>query len=148
MDREKFWSKIDIRNNDECWSWQGYISPFGYGLFYVDGQFKLAHRLTWMLVYGQITKPCVLHKCDNRPCCNPAHLFLGTRTDNHKDMMHKGRNKPAPIKNKYRAVLTDEQVKAIRQDYRPRVVSQRALAHKYGVTQANIYYILAGKTWS
>jgi hypothetical protein len=72
-----------------CWEWMGFIRPSGYGQVH---QNKLAHRVSWELHNGPIPNGVlVLHKCDNKSCVNPDHLFLGSHRDNTQDMMSKGR---------------------------------------------------------
>ncbi len=92
---ERFWRKVDRRGPDECWEWRGFRNEFGYGRTRhgrLDRGKQGAHRVAWALVNGTIPEGAhVLHRCDNPPCCNPAHLFLGTHTDNMRDMSEKGR---------------------------------------------------------
>jgi hypothetical protein len=77
---------------DECWSWTGPKLAGGYGRLSFQGIIDLAHRLTYLLFIGHIPDDCVLHRCDNPACCNPAHLFAGTHKDNTHDMINKGRD--------------------------------------------------------
>jgi hypothetical protein len=86
---EKLWDGIDTSGGDlACWEWQGPKYPSGYG--YLDG--KSVHRLIYEILVEPIPDGMmVCHKCDNPPCCNPAHLFLGTAQDNCDDMIRKGR---------------------------------------------------------
>lgn len=86
---EKFWAKVDRRGPDECWPWLGCLSTMGYGR---AGKKGYAHRLAWRLMRGPIPAGhYVLHRCDNPPCCNPSHLFLGDAAANARDMAAKGR---------------------------------------------------------
>lgn len=89
---ERFWQKIDIRGEDECWEWQGAIEKRdGYGRCTV-GKEGRAHRAAWMLTNGPIPAGLIIcHHCDNRKCCNPRHLFLGSHQDNQRDKWRKGR---------------------------------------------------------
>lgn len=88
----KFWDRVDVLSNDECWLWNGRIGPQGYGLWSVKHVNRPAHRIAWQLTNGEIPKGIfVCHKCDVRSCCNPTHLFLGTHDDNMADMTAKGR---------------------------------------------------------
>lgn len=94
-EEERFWSKVD-RSGDGCWEWQAKSrSPFGYGVMRIGGtpgRLVGAHRLAWQYTNGPIPEGlCVLHDCDNPPCCNPAHLHLGTKGDNATEKVERGR---------------------------------------------------------
>ncbi len=94
----RFWAKVDIGAPDKCWEWQASCNPAGYGGFQFNGRFGKAHRAAWELANGPIPEGiCVLHRCDNPPCCNPAHLWLGTYADNHRDAVAKGRIDPRKL---------------------------------------------------
>lgn len=91
MVNDKFWSKVDIRGDDECWPWTGAIGTQGYGIFY-QGKQLYAHRVANELSLGSIPRGLIiLHRCDNRVCCNPAHHIRGTRRDNALDRDEKSR---------------------------------------------------------
>ncbi len=78
----------------ECWHWCGATNQFGYGRMTHGGRLQVAHRLSWLAFNGPIPDGLsVLHKCDNASCINPAHLWLGTYSDNTRDAWAKGRNK-------------------------------------------------------
>lgn len=137
---ERFWEKVDRSGGDDaCWIWTGAIISTGYGSIRIDGRGKLSHRISWELVNGSIPQnKLVLHKCDNPPCVNPEHLFIGTYLDNVVDMYAKRRG---------RAKLTEEKVKEIRRR-RAGGESRVVLSREYGVTHAAIYLIDTGKNWA
>ena len=91
-----------ITKGDGCWEWTGSVAPNGYGKIssiYAGGKTipEMVHRVAYREYVGPIPSGAfVCHKCDNRKCVNPAHLFLGTPKDNTQDMLRKGRNKSAP----------------------------------------------------
>ena len=110
--RKRFWERVDIKSTDECWHWTGVKSKKGYGMFSVPKVGGIiAHRFSWRIHFGKIPHGlCVCHHCDNPPCVNPKHLFLGTIADNNHDMCRKGRCiTPEPKKK-----LTEELVIKIR----------------------------------
>jgi hypothetical protein len=91
---DRFWARV--QKSDGCWEWTGAVNSRngGYGVIGISGSRKLTvtHRLSWEIHHGPIPDGLwVLHRCDNRKCCNPEHLFLGTHADNMRDMTAKGR---------------------------------------------------------
>lgn len=94
---DRFWAKVRRGEQNDCWEWSAGVDNFGYGRLNTRGVVDLAHRLSWELAHGPIPDGmCVLHRCDNPPCVNPRHLFLGTRDDNVQDMIAKGRHWRGP----------------------------------------------------
>lgn len=148
----RFWSKVDRRGPSECWEWQAARHPFGYGRFgigrepgYRGQRVALAHRMAWQLTHGAIGSDTVVcHHCDNPPCCNPAHLFIGTHADNHMDAVKKGRHSHGEIAGGAR--LTAEAVRSIRARYSG--AARQSLAAEYGVHPVHISNIVARKRWA
>ena len=106
----------------------------------------LAHRVAWWLTHGAVPEGmCVCHHCDNPGCVNPAHLFLGTPTDNIADMVLKDRQYRPKGENNSNAKLTEEDVRAIRREHA--TTTQRELARKYGVHNATISLIVRRQIW-
>ena len=90
---ERFMEKVDRNGPGGCWLWLVSQFPEGYGSFKVDGKTRQSHRVSWVLHRSPIPEGMdVLHSCDNPPCVNPDHLFLGTHVDNMADRDKKGRN--------------------------------------------------------
>jgi len=154
----RFWRKVQKGGPDECWTWLGNKSYHGYGRFTphpkrrdangVKPTPKMAHRLAWQYTNGPIPDGLeCCHRCDNRGCCNPAHLFLGTHLDNMRDCMGKGRLNTQRGSNAGPAKLNERQVVEIRSMYRPGVVSLNRLAKVFGVSQRAILFIVQRKSW-
>lgn len=128
-----------------CWNWTGTIRSqrTGYGVTWVGHRAVSAHRMAWYLANGPIPghDVCVLHKCDNRKCVNPKHLFLGTKAENVWDMVSKGRQwRPLGEKNS-QAKLTDAQAAEIASSKERNM----DLASRYGVSRGLISMIKSGK---
>ena len=138
---------------DGCWEWMGNTRN-GYGRTTVgsrtDGTRKTVsvHRLSYELHYGEIPNGMeVCHKCDNRRCIRPSHLFLGTRQDNIDDREQKGRNNPPKGERHAKAKLTEADVLTIRAK-RLQGESFGKLAEEYGVCKRTIQDAVSGKNWS
>lgn len=89
---ERFWSKVE--KTDACWLWRGGVKPNGYGRFVIGHSTQVyAHRFAWELTNGAVADGLfVCHHCDTPLCVRPDHLFLGTHTENMRDMLAKGRH--------------------------------------------------------
>ena len=129
---------------DECFEWQGARTNKGYGQVRNAGKRVYVHRLVWSLVNGPIPDGLhVLHRCDNPPCVNPEHLWVGTNLDNARDCAEKGRQNIQRGEASGRHVLTASDVAIIRQSDEPIGV----LAMRYGVTDAAISHASLGRSW-
>ena len=136
---ERFWDKVDKSGTNGCWIWRAHCNKGGYGTI----DHKIASRVSWELLNGTIPAGFdVCHHCDNPPCVNPEHLFLGTASDNLKDSVRKGRLDHSGEKNS-NVKLTYRLVQEIRNTDLP----QRKLATLFGVSKGTIYYIKKNITW-
>ena len=156
-DLERFWAKVDRSGGAEaCWLWTGAADSKGYGRFHVGPKrntSRLAHRIAYAISTGGYPI-AVCHRCDTPDCCNPRHLFGGTRADNNRDMMQKGRHwsQTAPgesVKGESHgsARLNNDAVSVIRWLYDGGDISQRALAAFFGVSQRTITKIVLRTGW-
>ena len=146
----RFWAKVHKQPNG-CWEWQRCLNAFGYGSFRLPGTTMLAHRYSWEIHNGPIPEGmCCLHKCDNRKCVNPAHLFLGTIVDNNHDRAQKGRNGHGPQdgENNGYAKLSADDVRAARCMWQEGHCSQAEIGKLFGVTQSTISRIVRGLGWT
>lgn len=139
---QRFWEKVNVLMPDECWPWVGAKARRGYGMFKFGERHSQAHRVAYQFHYGvEPGDMCVLHHCDNPPCCNPAHLFLGTRYDNARDREDKGRG--GRINDK----LTPGEVRLIRVMYASGEYSLPRIGRIFGCTHNNVSAIILFKTW-
>lgn len=142
---DRFWSKVDIRGEDECWEWKAYSPNGRYGGFKINSQRKLAHIISYELENGPVPDGLfVLHTCDNTKCVNPKHLYTGTREQNMKDMYDRGRDRHVFGEKHGRAKLTEEQVIDVLNS--PYISSQK-LADSLGVSYYTIWEIRTGRSW-
>lgn len=144
----RFWSKVRLTANDDlCWEWQFGLNDAGYGSFecYFNGvKIRRAHRMAWVLTHGEIPDGLwVLHSCDNRKCCNPKHLFLGTSDDNIQDKLNKGRQMKGEKQHFHK--LTSADVIEIRKRYKSGLSQQLAL--EYNVSKTTIVNAATRKAW-
>lgn len=140
--KNRFMEKVAVRD-DGCWYWTAFCMENGYGLFRFPEGHKLAHRVSYELFNGPLDpKLDVMHLCDVPCCVNPAHLRLGTRTDNMRDAVVKGRMVRGSAHG--RAKLTDLQALNILKDNRP----QKVVASEYNVSQTTVSEIKSGRKWA
>lgn len=146
-----FWSLVLRGAAHECWPWQGTKNEEGYGSLRVSRRSCGAHRLAYELSVGPIPDGMfVLHHCDNPPCCNPAHLFLGTHQDNMTDMAAKGRGRSPKGSKKAEAKLTEDRVQEARhlfQKGHPEF-GYTGLARRYGIGVVTMYKAITRQTWT
>lgn len=167
----RFWKKVNKQgpipdaaiygNIGSCWVWTALKNRKGYGRSWVNKNTFLAHRVSFVIAGNLIPKGFgVLHKCDNPSCVNPAHLFVGTRCDNNKDMVKKGRNAKGEKHGSYtqpesvlrgeqagRAKLKADQVLQMRL-LRSGGESLKSLALYFGICISQVSQICAGKRWT
>jgi hypothetical protein len=158
----KFRFHFSVGDDEQCWEWNGPRNAKNYGVLgKSDKRNVLAHRFSYELHRAPIpTGFFVLHKCDNPPCVNPAHLFIGTAKDNSADCVAKRRNSPPPRaygsanifsknaagrlgENHHSAKLTEKKVRDILRSEE----SSSILGRKYGVNRQVIWQIRTGKIW-
>lgn len=141
---ERFWEKVDIKSEDECWEWNACTYHHGYGKFALTRSNPVyAHRVAYELTYGAIPDDLLIcHSCDNRRCCNPHHLFTGTQKDNMQDCKAKGRNSLPPRPPKKENSLVWQQSDIILSLYMTGKYRQVDLGEMYGVSQHTISTIL------
>lgn len=146
-DIDRFWSYVSLGNPDECWPWTG-ATIKGYGAFRKRPRTLKAHRVAYLLQHGADPgELLVCHTCDNPPCCNGRHLFLGDNTVNTADSTQKGRRARLRGEQQNGARLTEESVRAIRETYSLRSATQEELALQYGVAKRTISAVITRKTW-
>lgn len=150
------WSKVDIREENECWEWKGFRNEDGYGRTWINDKGYYAHRVIFNLVYpNQIglnapkftdEKGFLLHHCDNPACCNPKHLYVGNFQDNANDKVKRGRCVDFKGDKGPRCKLTMDQAREARK-LRRQGKSVRDLAYKFGISLASMKTLLAGKSY-
>ena len=140
---ERFHKKYVINPETGCWEWTCYLHPKGYGIMRIGKYGRVrAHRFAYEKFVGPIPEGMqVCHKCDNRRCCCPSHLFIGTAKDNVRDMWEKGRG------NRHGRKLTWTMVTRIRILYARGQHSYVQLAEIYGVEQETTRGIVKGESW-
>ena len=138
-----------VQTKTGCLEYVGSLLPNGYAKIGRNGKTYLGHRLAWILSGKDLPDgACVLHKCDNRKCLNPDHLFIGDRFDNMRDMLKKGRHKTNPRRGEenHNAKLTTNDVwKIVRM--RGNGIPRKEIAAAIGVSVQAIDHVIYGQTW-
>lgn len=157
---DRFWEKVDIRGEDECWNWLACKNYKGYGEFWFSqrGKHTHAHQVSWIIHYDEIPEGlCVCHHCDNPACMNPKHLFLGTFADNNKDRDIKGRTRsrflygkdhPQHGTNSQFNKLTEDNVRKIRQLCASGVHTLKEIGDMFGVSKGLVSNIKQRRKWA
>jgi hypothetical protein len=149
---DSFWSRFHsrIQKTESCWLWNGNKDRHGYGLIVISGHHGRqvrAHRASWVFSNGSIPEGLfILHRCDNPPCVNPDHLFLGTQADNVKDMCSKGRYVHVKFPgNHFGQKVTNDQAAKIQTLYESGKYLQYELALMFGFARSTIWRIIRHK---
>jgi HNH endonuclease len=148
----RFWAKVDRRGPDECWPWTASTVEFGYGQFRLSNPRRVvrAHVVAYEIVEGDRGDLCVCHSCDNPPCCNPGHLWLGTNRENIIDMIEKGRHGLKRVHTgdlNSSAILKSSDIPVIR-SLISEGMTNTDIAARFGVTHSMISRIRVGKAWT
>lgn len=139
----RFWSKVD--KSGDCWEWIAGKSSTGYGKFCFNGKMTSAHRIAYLFHYGFLVHNIlILHRCGNRGCVNPEHLYAGTHKDNYRDMVHHGRLAVFRGEDNPSSKLTESQVALIRASN----LSTRKIGKIFGVGSATVSRIRRGIDWN
>lgn len=140
-----FWSRVDKNAPNGCWHYMGARDKWGYGDISYLRKHVQAHRLVWKLLRSDPGELDVLHKCNNPPCCNPDHLYLGTDMDNAADRIKAG----TVLRGEalYNAKLTEEIVRELRRNPPDKRGGRKRKAAELGITPHYLYQILIGRSW-
>jgi hypothetical protein len=143
----RFWRDVQISELTECWPWRRACDPDGYGIFVGDHHVSIrAHRFAFRCANGRDAKPMALHRCNNRVCCNPIHLYEGTAKDNIDDCIAAGNFRGGFVAGERHpnAKLKNADIAEVK-----RLVTlghtQRAVAKQFGVSPSLINQIIKGK---
>jgi hypothetical protein len=141
--KDNFWEKVRNRNGGECWVWDGAQSGNGYGQFRCFDKTMYAHIISWIMHYGLVPEgKFILHKCDNKRCVNPLHLYTGNRSDNANDWVSRS---PNACKGKRYSKFSSLDVLHMK-DLRLRNLSYERIGIVFKVDAKTVWNILNGRT--
>lgn len=147
---DRFWAKVDKGAPGECWLWTGIRTSAGYGSIWTGDGTRLAHRISWELANRASADGLdVRHSCDNPRCVNPEHLSIGSRSENIRDSVIRGRRRCLSGGSNPGAKLSAEQVSEIRSRYRrfSHDSNCETLGKEFGVSTMTISRIVRGERW-
>lgn len=161
---DRFWRSVKVAGPDDCWEWQVSTQGKGYGQFWADGRHHQAHRWLFIQLNGPVPNDIdICHRCDNRGCVNPSHLFPETRADNMRDCASKGRNISQRDRSKNHFIgnrtiqprgeaqgnskLKEEDVRAMRA-LSSQGIPAAEIGRRYGVNAGHARRIISGKAWA
>lgn len=159
---ERFWRRVAVAGPDDCWPWIPDRGKGNYGGFWLNGTNRKAHRVSWEFTHGELPVGVdVLHKCDNPPCCNPAHLFIGTDADNVADKCSKNRQAKGDRNGSYthpekrprgerhgRVNVDHSQAQAIRERWETGEASKSQIARENGISRPQVLKIIERRHWT
>jgi hypothetical protein len=144
--RKKLKSKIEIDENG-CWNFLGKLKKDGYGRMHYNGKYYPVHRLSYLIFVEYVEdSKLICHKCDNRKCLNPSHLYAGTHADNTRDMYERGRQNLKIGESHHNAKFKEHEILTFRRLHK-NGVSISEISKKYSVPYKTIHKIISRKTW-
>ena len=140
---ERFFSKVE--KGDSCWEWVASKYHDGYGAYYFNGKQGRAHRVSWEMKNGEIPENMyILHRCNNRTCVNPKHLYLGTHQDNMNDLARAGTLKGIGHPS---AKVTEREVRTIRHLWEKKIYTQIKIAEMFNISHKTVNGITTNTNW-